>query len=208
MVLAVYLFIAAHKICRQFGDKQKVELINMLVDFSVQGRYSIPFQQIHENPHGGLLYLKLASESVRKGGGLAVLYGLKGKLSIIEKNGNELYVSDFTAVDFYKAPHIAENDEYRFLTCYHKPLPWQSGNFTLILDIYRPASGLKNISQILIAKYNPCSLELLAAKFFNIIGTIFTVLSIIIIVFVVRRTLKIRHAGQSETCPGSVTSRQ
>lgn len=167
VVVGLFFLGSAYYNWQRLTDMSKAKLVNIEVDFSKPGNYSSSFYVSSAIALGLQLELKFDWPASGKDAALPKLDGLEGKVSVADENGQVVGCSDFTSEDFYPVTYSDEPNGYYMMV--HCPFS-AKGDFTLTIDIVRPAGALRNSRQILTGRFLICGLQTIPALFLSVAG--------------------------------------
>ena len=147
--VAVYCAVVSYRMAKDFDEWLVAEPVSSEIELSVAGRTEVPFVQTCQTAHGERVLLRIEDGSVDVS---ALLAGLEGTLEIVNSAGESVFKEDLK--------HRTKADESRAdspLVLAYFP-PFRVGDYSLRLDVSRPAYAVAGHRQRLYANYLLCGL--------------------------------------------------
>jgi hypothetical protein len=148
MPLAISMTMTAIRISGRFAQWQKDRPVDVAVDLSKTGTTTAPFHQTCQSAHGESIFLNVEGLDLKTPG---ALNGLAGKVSIV------CDAETVVASDLADAVSVDAGPQNRAQLAWY--FPFSNGDYTLVLQVDKPAPQLAGHPQRLSAQYFLCGME-------------------------------------------------
>jgi len=147
---AIYFAVESYAAARNFDEWLVAEPVNVEVDLSRIGVIESPFNQTCQISHGESILLNVADAPPDVN---TLLTGLDGTLAIVDADGKSVVSASLAR--WHKSDSVS-TDASIVLADF---LPFSNGDYTMRLEVTKPAIGLSKYKQRVHARYLLCGLE-------------------------------------------------
>lgn len=186
-----------HRLGQDFERWQTAKPVDAAVDFSVPGRFVLPFDQTCSSSHGETVALRVPPEALQGRTITQLLAGLNAKLEIADKSGSHLAQRADSKVIWGEETLDGAIPIFGIA-------PFRKGAYKATVTVIEGAPALKGIAQRLEGRYLLCGLERLPSTIASGVGVVSAGIGAIIAVIVLLLAARHRddpHGGQQGTPP-------
>ena len=152
-----------HRGRRDFERWQTAKPVDAAVDFSVPGRYVLPFDQTCSSSHGETVALRVPPETLQGVTVTQLLAGLKAKLEITDLSGS-------TVVERADSEILWGDRTLNGAIPLFGMAPLRKGTYKATVTVMEGAPALRGVGQRLEGDYLLCGLERLPATVATVTG--------------------------------------
>jgi hypothetical protein len=174
-----------YRLRQDFEQWKTAKPVDGAIDFSVTGRFVLPFHQTCSSSHGETVALRVPPEALQGTTITQLLAGLNAKLEIADKSGSNLTKSADSKV-------IGEEEMLDGAIPIFGIGPFRKGAYNATITVIAGAPALKGIAQRVEGRSMLCGLERMPAMIATVLGVgsagIGSIVGLAVVFLVTRRS--------------------